>query len=105
MSAPRWSRALLRRLSPERREDEILGDLDEAHSAHVEARGRLVGGLLAAFETLDIAFVLLRQRRLTAGLSLLDFKLGVRMLVRYPGLTVLGSLAIAFAIAVATEGR
>ena len=54
MSAPRWSRALLRRLSPDGREDEILGDLEEAHNAHVQARGRLVGGLVTALETLDI---------------------------------------------------
>jgi predicted permease len=35
------------------------------------------------------------------GLSLLDFKLGLRMLARYPMLTVVGSLAMAVAIAVA----
>lgn len=98
MSAPLWSRALLRRLSPEGREDEILGDLEEAHRARVEAKGRLTGGLLAALETLDMAFALLRQRRLAPGVSVLDFKLGARMLIRYPGLTVLGGLAIAFAI-------
>jgi putative ABC transport system permease protein len=34
------------------------------------------------------------------GLSLLDFKLGFRMLFRYPMLTVVGSLAMAVAIAV-----
>jgi predicted permease len=33
-----------------------------------------------------------------SGLSLLDFKLGVRMLVKHPGLTVVGGLAMAFAI-------
>jgi putative ABC transport system permease protein len=32
--------------------------------------------------------------------SMLDFKLGARMLVKYPGLTLVGGLAIAFAIAV-----
>ena len=32
------------------------------------------------------------------GVSLLDFRLGLRMLVRYPGLTVVGGLALAFAI-------
>lgn len=98
MSAPRWSRALLRRLSPDGRENEILGDLEEAHRARVEAKGRLVGGLLAGLETLDMAFALLRQRRVAPALSVLDFKLGFRMLMRYPGLTVLGGLAIAFAI-------
>ena len=35
-----------------------------------------------------------------AGLSWLDFKLGLRMLVRYPTLTVVGGLAMAFAISV-----
>jgi predicted permease len=34
------------------------------------------------------------------GASLLDFKLGLRMLVRHPGLTVVGGLAMAFVIAV-----
>jgi putative ABC transport system permease protein len=98
MSAPRWSRALLRRLSPDGREDEILGDLEEAHRAHVQAKGRLVGGLVTALETLDMAFSLLRQRRPAPAMSVLDFKLGARMLMRYPGLTVMGGLAIAFAI-------
>ncbi|HYC52379.1 MAG TPA: ABC transporter permease [Gemmatimonadaceae bacterium] len=32
--------------------------------------------------------------------SMLDFKLGARMLVKYPGLTIVGGLAIAFAITV-----
>jgi putative ABC transport system permease protein len=98
VSAPRWSSALLRRLSPDGREDEILGDLEEAHGAHVQAKGRLVGGLVTALETLDMAFALLRQRGVVPGMSVLDFKLGARMLMRYPGLTVMGGLAIAFAI-------
>ena len=33
-------------------------------------------------------------------ISWMDLKLGVRMLVKYPGLTLVGSLAMAFAIAV-----
>jgi hypothetical protein len=65
VSAPRWSRALLRRLAPDNRQDEILGDLEEAHHARVQAKGRLAGGFLTALETLDMAFALLRQRRLT----------------------------------------
>ncbi|HSJ26493.1 MAG TPA: ABC transporter permease, partial [Longimicrobiales bacterium] len=98
MSAPRWSRALLRRLAPDDRQDEILGDLEEAHRARVQAHGRLVGGLLAALETADMAFALLRHRPVAPTVSMLDFKLGARMLMRYPALTVLGGLAIAFAI-------
>ncbi len=39
------------------------------------------------------------QRRIAAlQFSWLDFKLGLRMLVKYPGLTLVGGLAIAFAI-------
>ena len=34
--------------------------------------------------------------------SWLDFKLGLRMLVRYPGLTLIGGLGIAMAIAIGT---
>jgi hypothetical protein len=34
--------------------------------------------------------------------SMLDLKLGARMLVKHPGLTVIGTLAVAFAIAVGT---
>ena len=75
-----------------------MGDLEEAHRAHVRRRGRFVGGLLTRFEALDLSLALLRQRGFGSGVSWLDFKLGVRMLVRYPGLTALGGLAIAFAI-------
>src|SRR3954467_6089790 len=34
--------------------------------------------------------------------SVLDLKLGARMLVKHPGLTVIGTIAVAFAIAVGT---
>jgi putative ABC transport system permease protein len=37
-----------------------------------------------------------RSRRL--GGALLDMKLGLRMLVKYPGLTIVGGLAMAFAV-------
>lgn len=35
---------------------------------------------------------------MTLGISTLDFKLGARMLVKYPGLTVIGGLTLAVAI-------
>jgi predicted permease len=38
------------------------------------------------------------KRRDWARVSLLDFKLGLRMLVKYPGLTLVGGFAMAFAI-------
>ena len=36
--------------------------------------------------------------KIRTGISWLDLKLGVRMLVKYPGLTIVGGLAMAFAI-------
>ena len=39
-----------------------------------------------------------RRRRWSPGSAMLDAKVGVRLLARYPGLTVIGGLAMAFAI-------
>lgn len=121
MSAPRWSKALLRWIAPSGREKEITGDLEEAHRARVRHRGRLVAYVLTGLEALDMAWVLLRERigkrrgaRKTDGpkgrslvkstggfgFSWLDFKLGLRMLVKHPGLTVVGVIAISFGVMV-----
>lgn len=127
MSAPRWTRALLRLVAPADRTDDLLGDLEEAHRRRVGQRGRLVGTALTALETLDMAVALfrLRRRRRAApegqgpstrgrgaplvpsgeprpsrtGISWLDVKLGVRMLIKHPGLTLVGGLGMAVAIA------
>jgi predicted permease len=121
MSAPRWTHALLRRSAPPGQVDEILGDLEEAHRSRLARRGRWVAAVLTSLEALDMARALLWERRrrrgadgkairgLRAGvgsripsLSWLDFKLGLRMLVRHPGLTLVGGAAMAFGIAVGT---
>ncbi len=120
MSAPRWSKALLRWMAPPGRENEVAGDLEEAHAAQVRRRGRLVASVLTGLEALDMAGVLLRERigkrrgadetdgpepgplvnpSTRPGFSMLDFKLGFRMLVKHPGLTVVAGLAISFGIA------
>ena len=107
MSAPRWSAALLRRLAPAECVEDVLGDLDEVHARRVARRGRAVAGLLTGLETLDMALALARSRARRgrhrpssdgAPISWLDFKLGFRMLVKYPVLTLVGALAMAFAI-------
>ena len=119
MTAPRWALALLRRVSPPGRAEDVLGDLEEAHSSRVQRHGRVIGGFLTSLEVLDVATSLMRDRirrprsspparskaeppgrGRTTWASWLDFKLGFRMLVKYPGLTLVGGLAIAFAIAV-----
>jgi putative ABC transport system permease protein len=40
--------------------------------------------------------------RLLPGFSALDFKVGLRMLARYPGLTIVGTVAISIAVALGT---
>ena len=82
----------------------ILDDLDELLArdlvngvSPLRSRARYLKNLLAS------ASAVWREKlraRVGAGPSWLDFKLGLRMLVRYPGLTVIGTLSMAFAIAI-----
>jgi len=80
----------------------LVGDLEEAHRARVARRGALVATILTAFETVDVAFVLVRRRVRVPRptVSWLDLKLGLRMLVRYPVLTIVGGAGLTFAIAI-----
>ena len=97
MTAPPWTIALLRRLAPPEDAETLIGDLEEAHLARLARRGTVVAALLTTLETADIAFMLVRRRlRLPRPrMSWLDLKLGVRMLVRYPVLTLVGSGSLA----------
>ncbi len=101
MTAPRWAAALLRRLAPPNESDILVGDLEEAHRARIAKRGLVLAVLLTSVEVVDIAFMLVRRRlRLpTLSMSWLDVKLAVRMLVRYPVLTLIGTGSLAAAIA------
>jgi predicted permease len=117
MSGVRWIRAMLRRLAPERAED-VLGDLEEMHQRWLERHGRAIASVLTALEALDIALALIRERirrrilpgdggsSITTGrvpgMSWLDAKLGARMLVKHPGLSLAGGLGITVAVAIAT---
>jgi predicted permease len=124
VSAPRWTRALLARLAEPGQRDEVLGDLDEAHGRRIARWGRIVAAVLTSVEALDMALALRWQRgrllqrfrgnvppdlraarrRRMLPVSWLDFKLGLRMLVRYPGLTLVGGLSMAFGIAAGAGG-
>jgi len=109
---------VIRRASPAHRVDEALGDLEEMHRQRVRRHGQMFAGVLTAVETTDVAFALRRERfdasrvhRLAAQqqvfrqrsrlwfASRLDFKLGLRMVARYPSLTAVAVLAMAFGIA------
>lgn len=86
----------------------VLGDLEEAFRRDIvrgvpasRARLRYLGNLLRSAGALRADALRRRMARLPGtGVSLLDLKLGVRMLVKHPGLTAIGGFAIAFAIAV-----
>jgi hypothetical protein len=98
--------------------DALHADMDAEFRHHMELRAEdLVRGGLAPAEAA-------RRARLEFGsaesfkdrgrdarglrafdnlrFSMLDLKLGARMLVKHPGLTVIGTMAVAFAIAVGT---
>jgi predicted permease len=124
VSAPGWTRALLARLAAPDRIDEVVGDIDEAHRLRCERHHRVVAAALTALEALDMALALGWQRRrllrrfsgnvppdLRAArrrrlppVSWLDFKLGLRMLARYPGMTVVGGAAMSLGIALGAGG-
>lgn len=120
MSTPRWIRALLARLAEPDVRDEVMGDLEEAHRSRTERRGRVIATIVTSLEALDMAFALRWQRRrmlrrlgravppnlrtarrrMMPTVSWLDFRLGLRMLVRYPAMSVVGCLAMALGIAI-----
>jgi putative ABC transport system permease protein len=101
MIPPRWAIALLRRLAPPPEAEVLIGDLEEAHRARVSRRGPIPAGLFTSLEAADIAFMLVRRRIHLPRFSMswLDVKLAVRMLVRYPVLTLIGTGSLAAAIA------
>lgn len=101
MTPPGWTVRLLRRLAPAPEADVLVGDLEEAHRARVDRRGPVIAALLTSLESLDVAWMLVRRRsRLPRwSMSTLDLKLALRMLVRYPVLSVIGTVSLAAAIA------
>ncbi|MEE8147773.1 MAG: permease prefix domain 2-containing transporter, partial [Longimicrobiales bacterium] len=125
---PRLARRLIRWALPEDRRDDITGDLDEVFRRRCHERGRVRALLWYWREALMFSTRFLAERlreganeragtggpagsdgrarpgitklgRLSFGISWLDLKLGVRMLFKYPGLTLVGTLAMSVAIA------
>lgn len=104
---PRLARRLLALTLPNDVRDAILGDLQEVHARKV-AEGARAPNLWFWFQTawFSLRFTAERLRdAVTANpiehsISVLDFKLGARMLARSPLLSVSGCLAIATAIGV-----
>lgn len=101
---PAFLRRLLERSLPEDVREGIVGDLDEVYATRRSGRGRFAADLWYAGQAVAISgrFVVERVRgafseRLAVGP---DLKLGLRMLVKHPALTVVAGLAIAVATSI-----
>ena len=99
---PRWARLLVGWLAPDEADD-VLGDLQEAHVRRLRDHGPFAARALTAAETLEMAAALLRMRvgrfhAIQGNSTMHDYRLGLRMLVKYPGLTLAGGLALAISI-------
>lgn len=104
-SPPAILRRLLEAALPDDVRDGIVGDLDEVHRARRQERGVVRAGLWYAGQVAAISgrFAAERLRDAmgpTTSSMGLDLKLGLRMLVKYPTLTIVGGLAITVASAI-----
>lgn len=103
---PKLARAILSRVLPIDVRDGILRDLDEVFERKHAADGAAAARQWYRREALSFAWRFakdgLTPRRLVYRFSLIDVRLAARMLVKYPGLTAVGGLAIAIAIAITT---
>jgi predicted permease len=79
--------------------EEWLAEVNEA-ARHRGARAALRFAAGALPDALALRRSASRPWRLRTGVSWLDVRLGLRMLVRYPGLTLVGGLGMAVAIAI-----
>lgn len=103
---PRLAHAILSRAARRMETPELVDDAAELFVERVRRDGERAArrwyrsqALAAVRSSLRLAVRPPRRaRRSATGGLLLDAKLGARMLVRYPGLTVVGGLAMAFAI-------
>ena len=105
---PRLARWLLERALPEDVRDDVSGDVQEMFTRRRVSGGALRARLWYWRQVLSFAWhfftAALRERRegrdMSTGFSWIDLKLAVRMLVRYPGLTIVGVLGMAVGMAI-----
>ena len=98
--------ALVTRCLPADVREAVTGDLTERYQRDVAARGLRAARWRYRRTALALCsrFLVERVRDRAAfhaspGISLFDLRLGARMLVRYPVLTVIGTASLAFAVA------
>jgi len=104
-SPPALLRQLLERSLPADVRDGIVGDLDEVYRARRSRSGAARAGLWYAGQVLAISGRFATERLggvlPSWGSSIgLDLRLGLRMLVKYPMLTLVGGIAITVATAI-----
>ena len=99
LSPPRLARALLRLGVPEVSRDALEGDLHELYAARLRHSSRFAASTWYWLEVLSMTmrFALDRFIRVMRGIasgdalpSLLDLRLGARMLAKSPGLALVG---------------
>ena len=105
---PRLARWILNRALPRDAREHVAGDLEEGFADAVATRGpaaarRWYWRRAASFSARFLAERArsLNPLRVVGGFSWMDFRLGLRMLVRYPGLTLVGVCGIAVGVAIA----
>ena len=105
---PRLPRALLRTVLPDEERDAVDGDLHELYLRRRASSGAAAAAAWYALETLSFAMRFtvdrfMRAIRRLAGVdaapSVLDLKLGARMLAKSPGIALIGGLGMAVAVA------
>ncbi|HVH56496.1 MAG TPA: ABC transporter permease [Vicinamibacterales bacterium] len=107
---PRLGQWLLRATLPSDVRQDTSGDLEEMFHRRMQRDGarRARAWYLQQSLSFAVRFSMERLRErwrhadIHTGFSWVDFKLAVRMLVRYPGLTLVGVIGMALGIAIAT---
>jgi predicted permease len=108
MTSPRVARWILERLLPSEVRDDVSGDVEEMFRRMGASQGWARARLWYWRQVVSFASRFLahrigarwKQKDMSTGISWLDCKLGIRMLARYPGLTLVAVVGMAVAIAI-----
>jgi putative ABC transport system permease protein len=106
---PRLPRWLLERALPADAREDISGDLEERYQHVRQASGARHASVWYCREVMSFSTHFLAERfferhrhaDMSTGISGIDLKLALRMLVRYPGLTIVGVVGMAVGMAIA----